>query len=303
VWDTCKNPTVDTYTGKTNNGSGLGSFISSLTGLAGGQTYYVRAYATNSEYTAYGGQKVFATPMKPPGNALDFDGIDDYVGIPDNGSLDLTDSLTIEAWIKADLWKANIWEGSIIVKDGDQSGYMLRCGDNGKVNFNIGTGAWNDLTTDEADSLSLNIWYHIAATYDGTTQKIYVNGVLVKEQSTSGAVVVNPYSLMIGKSPAYPDRRYAGKIDEVRIWNIARNSVQIRKNMHRTLNGDEDNLVAYYRFDHISGTALSDRTSNDNDGIKHNITLNSNMELLELIIDTNAIMTISTGDTLTVGGQ
>ena len=36
--------------------------------------------------------------------------------------------------------------------------------------------------------------------------------------------------------------------------------------MHKTLNGDETGLVAYYHFDHLSGTALSDRTTNDNDG-------------------------------------
>ncbi|MBC8427629.1 VCBS repeat-containing protein, partial [bacterium] len=67
VWHTSENPTITTYTGKTNDGSGLGSFTSFLTGLASGQTYYVRAYATNSEGTGYGEQKVFATPMTPPG--------------------------------------------------------------------------------------------------------------------------------------------------------------------------------------------------------------------------------------------
>ncbi len=352
VWDTIEKPTVAANVGITNDGSGIGSFISSLTGLnSGGQTYYVRAYAVNSEDTTYGGQKVFATLMKPPGNALNFDGINNYVEVLDNDNLDLTDSLTIEAWIKADLWKTNIWEGSIVVKDGNLSGYMLRCGDNGKVNFNIGTGNWNEITTDEADSLSLNTWYHLAATYDGASQKIYVNGVLLKEKSTSGNVVANYYPLKIGMSPNYYDRTFAGEIDEVRIWNVALDSNQIRENMHRTLNGDEVNLVAYYRFDHISGIALSDHANNENDGtlynmydsdwvtstapapfftvgngnwetnstwatgqtspvhpwsramIKHNITLNSNMELIEMIIDTAAIMTISTGDTLTVGEE
>lgn len=54
-------PTVDSS--HTSDGSGTGSFTSSLTGLTGGTTYYVRAYATNSVGTAYGDQVSFGTPI------------------------------------------------------------------------------------------------------------------------------------------------------------------------------------------------------------------------------------------------
>ena len=50
----------------TSNGSGTGSFTSSITGLTAGTTYYVRAYATNSAGTAYGGQRSFTTSANPP---------------------------------------------------------------------------------------------------------------------------------------------------------------------------------------------------------------------------------------------
>jgi hypothetical protein len=159
VWDTCKNPTVDTYTGKTNNGSGLGSFISSLTGLTGGQTYYVRAYATNSECTAYGGQKVFATPMIPPGNALDFDGIDDYVETSLN---DLSGSeITIEYW-----FKGSSTQSAVRQQNGD---YIV--------------AGWNDLhiiSTDGGTGTGIAVgpgaedgnWHHIAMSWQQNT----VNG-------------------------------------------------------------------------------------------------------------------------------
>jgi len=58
VWDTSTNPTIALST-KTTDGSGTGSFTSSITGLGSATTYYTRAYATNSMGTAYGAQVVF----------------------------------------------------------------------------------------------------------------------------------------------------------------------------------------------------------------------------------------------------
>jgi len=62
VWSTSQNPTVALST-KTTDGNGLGSFISNLTGLSSGTTYYVRAYATNSVGTSYGTQISFTTDI------------------------------------------------------------------------------------------------------------------------------------------------------------------------------------------------------------------------------------------------
>ncbi len=64
---TNSNPTILDI--KTNNGTGIGSFISLITGLTAGTTYYVRAYATNSVGTAYGNTRTFVTlsPTLPSG--------------------------------------------------------------------------------------------------------------------------------------------------------------------------------------------------------------------------------------------
>ena len=60
-WSTSSNPTIaDNHT---TDGSGLGSFTSSITGLTSGATYYVRAYATNNAGTAYGNQVTLTLPV------------------------------------------------------------------------------------------------------------------------------------------------------------------------------------------------------------------------------------------------
>ncbi|MFA6924630.1 MAG: hypothetical protein WC223_10295 [Bacteroidales bacterium] len=59
-WATTTNPTI--ANSKTVDGSGVGSFISNITGLTSGTTYYVRAYATNGAGTSYGNQVSFTTP-------------------------------------------------------------------------------------------------------------------------------------------------------------------------------------------------------------------------------------------------
>ncbi len=63
-WSTSQNPT--TANSKTSNGTGTGSFTSSITGLSPGTTYYVRAYATNSAGTGYGDQVSFTTAAVLP---------------------------------------------------------------------------------------------------------------------------------------------------------------------------------------------------------------------------------------------
>ncbi len=74
-WSTSHNPT--TSNSKTTNGTGIGSFTSSLTGLTAGTTYYVRAYATNSAGTEYGNEVSFTTTI-PDGSSCgtcrDYDG-------------------------------------------------------------------------------------------------------------------------------------------------------------------------------------------------------------------------------------
>jgi uncharacterized protein (TIGR02145 family) len=74
-WSTSPNPTLALST-KTTDGIGIGSFTTNVTGLSSGTTYYVRAYSTNSEGTAYGNEISFATTSLFPVVDIDGNGYD-----------------------------------------------------------------------------------------------------------------------------------------------------------------------------------------------------------------------------------
>jgi hypothetical protein len=123
----------------------------------------------------------------------------------------------------------------------------------------------------------------VAFTYDGTTAKMYINGVDVGTTNVNSGV-----NLQATTNPAYISNislfsattRYVGVLDEVRVWNDARTAQEIAGSKDCGLTGSETNLIAYYNFDNgIDGgnnaglTTLSDQTSNGNDGTLQNFAL------------------------------
>ncbi len=73
-WNTTGNPTLEDNDGHTNDGTGTGSFTSSIIGLTEKTTYYLAAYATNEEGTAYGQIKQFTTPIPCGQLTIDYHG-------------------------------------------------------------------------------------------------------------------------------------------------------------------------------------------------------------------------------------
>jgi len=243
-------------------------------------TYYWRIDEINEVDTTTGDVWTFTTGtgiIDSLGKSLEFDGSDDYVNCGNDSSLQIADNqITLEAWIYATAFKNNFWEGCVITKDQNDAaasdcGYMIRIGSSGQVNFNIGNNGWNEVTT-PANTLSENTWHHVAATYNGSMMRIYVDGQLIASRIkvlTIGNAVSQP--LVIGDSPQWPGRVFQGKIDEVRVWNVHRTQKQIRRTMGDTLNasyysGPDSGLVGYWRFDEGSGQTAFDLTPNNNHG-------------------------------------
>lgn len=187
-------------------------------------------------------------------NSLLFDGIDDKVTVPANAVFNSANTLTLEAWINATQWKSQVFQGTIIGKDAtNQSGYVLRCGANGKLSFTVGNGGgvWTEVMS--ASIMQTNIWYHVAGVFDNGTMSIYINGNLVAA-TTSNPIAASTVGLQIGESTGYPGRAFQGYVDEVRIWNVARTQAQIIANDTVDLPNNEPGLVGYYKFNQVTGT-------------------------------------------------
>jgi len=83
-------------------------------------------------------------------------------------------------------------------------------------------------------ALTANTWTHLAATYDGATMRLYVNGVQVASRAQTGAIATSTNPLQIGGDSIY-GQYFAGRIDEVRIYNRALSAAQIQSDMNTPL--------------------------------------------------------------------
>lgn len=223
-------------------------------------------------------------------NALDFDGTDDFVRIPDSPVHDFSaGDFTVEAWIYP---YANGGTGQRIVNNrgtgsgGSYKGFQLK--------IDATATAWriNDASIDDAsgnyracancgNQYTVDNWHHIAMVYSSAlnTLNFYVNGTLDGTVSVPVGYgdIDNNLPLAIGAaisangSEGTYSQFFEGKIDEVKIWNVARTQTQLSNDMLTVPTGSEAGLVAYYNFENGSGTTLSDLTATANDGVLTNM--------------------------------
>jgi len=162
------------------------------------------------------------------GNALAFDGVDDYVQKTSPSSIPTGNTArTVEAWIyingETGKYQPIVSYGS--PGNNNQAFSLEFGGDSSQPSYKklIIIGWNNDFWG--VQTLNFNQWYHVAVTHDGTIVKLYVDGVLDNSTTKTYNTVMNANGLRIGAS-ANPDadawhKYFNGKIDEVAIWNRA----------------------------------------------------------------------------------
>ena len=179
------------------------------------------------------------------GNCLSFDGTDDYVDVLDSTNLNLTNEITIGAWIKR---TGKLNDTDIIVsKDnvGNKRQYSLYIDPGNYIFFIIfkNTTSYKSISSSSAYS-SINDWYYIVTTYkyitDGTSiMDIYINGAKNATQITNavGPIMTTDEHLRIGDDGyTLANRTFQGLVDDVRIYNVTIPTSQIQEQYYAGLN-------------------------------------------------------------------
>lgn len=154
------------------------------------------------------------------GNSLNFNGTDQYVTIDNESFFDITSNITITCWIR----KNGNDQTSCLVSKSDSFNVYIGEISTGVTFYCGGTGRSVASTTNICD----NKWHHVAAVYDGSAKKIYIDGIFDSLRNSSGLITTNDYKVTIASGENLPEQKLQGMIDEVRIYNLALSAERIR---------------------------------------------------------------------------
>ncbi|WP_163517052.1 HYR domain-containing protein [Gelidibacter japonicus] len=195
---------------------------------------------------------------------LTFNGIDNSVNF--NNTYNLSGNFSIETWIKPNVINSNIQ--TILSKRNAgnlTTGYDLRLVDN-NIQFYA-----NNLSVSRS-GITASRWYHIAVTFDGSAYRLYVDGLLVNNRTSTIGPAPNTANALLGamsRPNNTPTNYYNGWMDEVRIWNTTLTVDQIRLMMNQEIEDvggvvigsttgplvstglNWSNLTAYYQMNRI----------------------------------------------------
>jgi hypothetical protein len=198
-----------------------------------GSTTFIDSSNNSHTVTANGDAEISTTQSKFGGASMYFDGSGDYLSIPDSDQFEIgSGDFTFEAWIYltgySAAYQGQYYVAEIICKDSGSTGrgftfYVLGTSTSW-TNLRVGLFSSNTnlLVTSATTSFNLNTWYHVAGVRNGTSLRLYKNGVDVgggtnatTVQNTTTAVTVgseNPYFIATGNAYYFP-----GYIDDLRI--------------------------------------------------------------------------------------
>jgi prepilin-type N-terminal cleavage/methylation domain-containing protein len=172
------------------------------------------------------------------GGALSFDGVDDYVNIPDNPSLDINKSITVITYVYPTAPTLTYFR-SFVSKyyTVNQRTYQLNVDEGytsellGQETFQFWISCCDGVTRDHVEALAArNVWQHVSGVYDYSARNlaIYVNGEPKQKKTTSiVGIATNDLSLYVGSNPNQV-RFWQGIVDEVRLYNRVLSDAEIK---------------------------------------------------------------------------
>ena len=192
-------------------------------------------------------------------NVLQFDGKDDYVDIPPDPSLDVTDGYTIEAWIKPAALGGRLVDKGI---GGQSEGFTLDTYPQNLRFINKGT------SLSSPEPLAIGTWQHVAVIFENSADgaKLLIDGEVVQTATPSQIGSITDLPVRLGSQADALRSLYTGEMAEVRIWNVPRSPEEIKQARYHHLKKDEPGLAGYWPLNEGGGAIATDQSSQDNPG-------------------------------------
>ena len=200
---------------------------------------------------------------------LDFDGRNDYG--QSTAILGGLANASLMAWINLNPTFSS--EGVIV----GQNNFQIRITAGKKLEAVVnGTSVLFNTT------LNVSQWYNVGVIYDGSNIKLYLNGALVTSQAKTGSIPADASLFTLGKDPSSNTKYFKGKIDEVRVFNLALTESQLQRMVYQEIQdvGSQirgmivpknvasspislpfTNLLRYYRMDNYKDDIIDDLTT------------------------------------------
>jgi hypothetical protein len=212
------------------------------------------------------------SPTSSGGNtALVFDGATKYV---DAGPINLTGAaLSMECWLKPAGFKtASPFISSVMGMEDGANTALVRLGDASQAANRLQFVMLINGITRKVNSptnLVAGTWYHVAATFDGSVMRLYLNGQLNASLNATGAFVANS-NFFIGRN--FDNSRVLnGSLDEVRVWSRALLPADVQDYMCG-VPANASGLEGYWKFDEGQGPVTLDQTGHGHQGQLVNLT-------------------------------
>lgn len=173
------------------------------------------------------------------GKCLSFNGtISDYIDCGSDDSLNIRDKITVSMWVNPRTLPTLDSNQQTLYTRGNVYSFLILNYVNGKIYVLQSSGSgWINLAITSSQFLYINKWTHIAASYDSGSGeiKIFANGLNVKTSGNTPSQITSSIPTVIGARNG-GSYSFNGLIDDVRIYNEALSSVQIKQNYIAGLN-------------------------------------------------------------------
>jgi len=178
------------------------------------------------------------------GKALDFDGVDDYVAIPDADRILDVDNFTISSWV---YYPATAQSHNEFIYASKGIYIYRNQGDNLKVVFQY------PYTALSIQSVPTEEWFDLAVTYDGQDINVFINGVLEGTKAASGMSFKDHGGTVYLGAESTSAGFFNGKIDDLKIFNYAMDELEIGK-------------IGHWKIDENTSSTINDYSCYDLDG-------------------------------------